>query len=508
MNRRAAGVALLVLSLVPGVAQLYFNTFVDEADNLAVGALVAHGAVLYRDVFSHHFPLAYWWAAAVFLLCGKSILAVRLSILALDVAVFGLAIALTDFALPVGIAAVVWQTIAGLYYGNSLTYHTLAGVALFGTFVGTLSVMVGTAPPTRALAAFVAACGAVAVLANPLAGWALAICVVVLATTQRGRGTGAIVAGAAGAALLIAEAVLLAGGAWRAFVADVVRFNADVYRRYLPIEPFPLGTAAVRAVTLLDVFDPRWSNADPFYLLTNRAPDRWVFTGLFFRLAILGATGAFLVRRRFHAAALLYCFAAMLLATRADERFPAIPLVLVGLFAGGWVASELSGRTGAARAAAWTSRAVAAGVLAWIALRGAGTLVANRAQLSWDASFGRVERTAATLRRAACGRDAALGVYPAEPLLYFFSGMRPVAGYPFVYPWVAEVALDRIVDALAHQDAVVAIDVGGSVWGYKNRDYLAPVIRAVQSGYHQVATSVWVSPSVWEACQRAPAGTR
>jgi hypothetical protein len=497
---RRAGTALLALSVLLGVLQLYWGSFVDEADNLATGAAIARGATLYRDLFSHHFPLPYWWVAAVVRVAGPSILAVRASFLALETAVFGVAMALTGFHLPLGLAAVAWQTIANPYFGNQITYHAVKGVGLLGAFVVTFALVTGAAPVDRKRTLFLAASAVLAILSDPLAVYPLAVCLGALATSRSGVRAAASVVLVVALALGISAAALAVGGAWTPFVEDVVRFNASVYRKYLAIDPFPLGAIVRKALLGLDLFDGRWRDFDPFRLIGNKEPDRWVFTGLFFRLSVVVASGLLLLRRRPVAAALCYVFAATLLATRAEERFPAVPLVLVALFAASWcVMSSGEGSS----LPSWTARIVLGAMLAWLGGRGLGHLAASRRNLGYTATFGRAERNAAAFTRAVCGQtDVALGIYPADPIVHFLTGMHPVAGYVFVYPWVAEVALDPILAELSTGKAVVSIDLDGNVWGYQNRDYLARLIAFLDGNYRRVARNVWISPTVASGCPK------
>ncbi len=55
--------AVIMLSFVPLLQNLLWLDFVDEQDNLSVGWLVSRGQVLYTDVFSHHMPFPYYYAA-------------------------------------------------------------------------------------------------------------------------------------------------------------------------------------------------------------------------------------------------------------------------------------------------------------------------------------------------------------------------------------------------------------------------------------------------------------
>ena len=47
-----------------GLGNFYFRTFMtnfDERDHLAAGFLMSKGWILYKDIFSHHFPFPYYW---------------------------------------------------------------------------------------------------------------------------------------------------------------------------------------------------------------------------------------------------------------------------------------------------------------------------------------------------------------------------------------------------------------------------------------------------------------
>src|ERR671918_287568 len=57
------GVLLLSSLAFAGVARV--PVFVDEANNVLGGCLIARGAVPYRDTFFHHFPLPYYLLASL-----------------------------------------------------------------------------------------------------------------------------------------------------------------------------------------------------------------------------------------------------------------------------------------------------------------------------------------------------------------------------------------------------------------------------------------------------------
>src|SRR5512146_1332285 len=109
---------MLVLSFIFGLTKIYYGRFVDEADTITVGWLISRGSVLYRDVFSHHFPFSYYWTAGVVSIFGNSFPAVRVSILLLQIALFAAAMWMTRFYLAIGLASLVWNLINQFHRGQ------------------------------------------------------------------------------------------------------------------------------------------------------------------------------------------------------------------------------------------------------------------------------------------------------------------------------------------------------------------------------------------------------
>ena len=78
--RDRLGWILLLVAFLIGCTTLAVSSFKDEGDNLITGMLLLRGYTLYDDLFQNHFPLAYYWAAAIIGLFGKSILVARFSV--------------------------------------------------------------------------------------------------------------------------------------------------------------------------------------------------------------------------------------------------------------------------------------------------------------------------------------------------------------------------------------------------------------------------------------------
>ncbi len=105
-HRRLLGWLLILLSFCIGMMLLRVGIFNDEADNLVAGRLILQGQQLYTNIFSHHFPFAYYWTAFSILIFGQSISLLRLSILIFQTAAFITAMLVTEVYISVGLVAV------------------------------------------------------------------------------------------------------------------------------------------------------------------------------------------------------------------------------------------------------------------------------------------------------------------------------------------------------------------------------------------------------------------
>jgi alanine dehydrogenase len=144
------------------------------------------------------------------------------------------------------------------------------------------------------------------------------------------------------------------------------------------------------------------------------------------------------------------------------------------------------------------------GLLVWPITSGGASLYALRQHLSYAASFGDLERDAAEIRRLAAGRQVALGYYPGQPMIYFLADMPPIAGYLYLWPWVAEVGIDDVIAATRVEPAIVFLDCGAVRAGNPVQRYLAPLEVHLQAGFANPAPCVYVSPSL----ASAPRGAR
>jgi hypothetical protein len=80
--------------------------------------------------------------------------------------------------------------------------------------------------------------------------------------------------------------------------------------------------------------------------------------------------------------------------------------------------------------------------------------------------------------------------------------MEPVAGYLFMWPWMAEVGLEDVIAELAQEQTLAVVIVReGSVWGlYDTNEYLRPLNEFLQETYAQTDDGIYISPALAARC--------
>lgn len=119
--------------------QRHFMTSFDEHDHLVSGFLMKNGRLIYKDFFSHHFPIPYYWTYLFTPLwsasASRTIAVYRLSIMFLYILVFSF-IALSYKKNISKIALSLWliliSTFLSLYHGSLILSETFAGIFIAG----------------------------------------------------------------------------------------------------------------------------------------------------------------------------------------------------------------------------------------------------------------------------------------------------------------------------------------------------------------------------------------
>jgi hypothetical protein len=465
------GLVLLGLSFALGCTVLFLGEFVDESEKLSVALLMARGLVLYRDLFSHHFPFVYDWLAVLFWLMGPSVLVARWSVLVFQLLTFVLIMRLTRLYTPLGLVAVLWGAIGHLYGANMALYQTFAALALIAVFVLTLAVLTSWCQLGRGYWLVLGVFAGVAILSDPGMTVAVSVALALLTISRTGRHRvlwSLIMLGL----ILAAYSVRLAlAGVLGDFYRDVIVFNAQVYSRYEGTIRNLLRIVLNSLQRGLDILDPTlWrSEADYGPIAQYGWLGRRLFDGLLYRLVFILLCLTLLVRRRWLAAMFAYVFAGAMLA-RAGTWIRLQPFTLAALAAAVLIVADglFAQNLSAPSLAGWrkivtiTAYRISVGVrfalvvaLLWMAVLGLGRIAVLgwHGHLTYKDNFGYFMGQAANIKSLACSQDAILGYYPGHPIVYFYTGLRPVSRYVLMWPWVAEVAMPDVLASLQSESA-------------------------------------------------------
>lgn len=336
--------ALIVFGLALAIRLLTLpaSNFVDEGEILLVARRMAEGQALYRDVFTHHFPLPYAAIATVFRLTGPSVLAARGALLVALMAVLGWLAQKTRRPAVAGVAALALALVAAPSGANLVTYPAFSALALLTVFVLTLEALSAAGPRDArsdgARARWIALAGSLACLIDPLAIYPLSVAAVALlvgrAVKWRAAAQALLVIAAVGA---IAWGWGLARGNLDDFWRDAIVFNRDTYSRYqTSASPWRFGDLRHQLTSGLGLTDPRLTDAQPLRalpLMNTGDFDAWAFSGALYRLAMLALALLCLARGQWLRGAFVWLFAGALLAMNASG-FRTLPLQACALWAG------------------------------------------------------------------------------------------------------------------------------------------------------------------------------
>lgn len=508
------GYAFLGLSAVVALTQVFFVYYNlgDEGDTLAVGWLISKGWVLYKDIFSHHFPLSYLWVALVVKLFGASVLPVRVSLIVLRTLMFALAMKISRYRLALGITALSWSLIGYLYLGNGLLYHSFSGIILVSGVAIGLALMTGAAPVKKGHLFVLGVLAGLMGINDPLKFLPMLALIVfvegaIILHTPRGQRwpvgwrSGLILLGGMSLSLGLYLSYATLTHSLDGFYQNAIAFNLFTYSQYTPIPN--LSTIGQVLTNGLDILNPAWRTLSPAYQWSSfETLDHWIFTGFFYRFAILAACFIGLVQRKSLLALALYVIAA-LTTLRGAVYFHASPFVLLALFISALLLTgSLPTRTSETGVPGLLPKTIPlltlplAVMFVWLNLRGAAYLFQNPAQLTYTANFN--PPVLDTLRPYTCDPDVRLLVYPLNPLVYFLTGIPPASPYLFMTPWTAEKGQADAIESLSRPPVIVNIQRDFILWNqYHVTDYLHDFLTRLDQTYLPTEDgSVYVSPDL------------
>lgn len=475
--RRLADARVLVAAGLLAVAVLAFlgvvhaPVFVDEAENVMAACLMSRGELPYRDFFSHHFPLPYYSLAALGSPAACSVLHARvLGIVSLALAAAAFAWAARNPLVPIGL--VLLGLTAPVYYAQLYLAETWIIVGL----IASLGLLTDSGLRLRGTAAAVVRFLALATLASssPL-GLMMAGVIVPLIILGGGRPYRSTVL-ACVAALLVWPLALAVQGTLPAFIEQGIRFNTDIYGRYLDVQltnPVALLWETLMFARHRFAFGMDWAMSGE----ENAAASSFAAA---FELLLLILLGVVLAFRRDERLFRLGVVALVPLAVSRDG-FHLSPFIALALFAGAHLLKPSVRRSGRLQLLALAVVCVAVRVYFFFL----PTELHTASELT--ASMRSEEQV---VRHSAPG-DAVLFL-PIAPQGYLADDRRPGSFYTYFLPWQADIpgAQERLIaDIEANRVAVIVLDQDTAVWGkYRLRDYAPLVLAHIQANYHPVDT--------------------
>ena len=455
---QSLGAAVLAVLSLAGVARV--AVFADEADHVLGACSIARGSLIYRDFFSHHFPLPYYALAALGESGACSVLAGRI-LGGLLLVLAGLAVAWITRNRLVPLALLVVALAAPAYYLQLYLAETFVSAGLILT-LGLLTERGRRldGPPAHALR-FLAL--VILTCSSPI-GLMMATVLAPLVVLGA-AGTRRSVTVVSVAALLSFPVVLTIQGTLRPFVEQAILFNVQVYSQYLDVQ---LGNPAAVLWQTMSFVRHRFS-----FVVDGAAGQEMEATVATFtvllELALVALFAAVVVLAR--SERLLRIGACLVLPLAvARDGFHLAPFVPLACFACALLLPGATARTGALRLGALLVLILAARVYFF------------HLPLEWDApdELAQSLKPDPQITRFAGPADAVLYL-PIAPQGYLAHNRPPGSFYTFFLPWQADVpgAEDRVIaDIEANRVAVVFMDQDTEIWGkYRLREY-APRLHA------------------------------
>lgn len=453
-------VGLLALSVLAFTGVVRVPVFVDEANNVLGGCLIARGSVPYRDAFSHHFPLPYYLLAALGEQGACSVVAARyLGLAALTVAVGAFAWTARQPLVPWALLIVVLSGPA--YYLQRYLAETVLAVGL----ILSLALLTERGRQRGGVTGFGIRLAALLVLTSSSQIGLMMACVLgpLMLLGSPGRRRSVLISGAA--ALGFWPAFFAVHGALGAFVDQAILFNIQVYGAYLDVQ---LTSPTALLWQTLGFLRHRFSFAIDWLAGQDVDATQATFAAGF-ELALAVLLGALVVMSRRD---VLFRLAVCLLFPLAVARdgFHLSPFVVLSAVACAQLIGGLIERSRLVQ--------VSAAIVVILALRIYFLFLPTDLDAP-DELAASLRPDARVLQHAA--PDDAVLFLPISPDGYLSHDRRPGSFYTFFLPWQAAVpgAEERLIaDIERNEVAVIVLDQEATVWEKYQFGAYAPRVHA------------------------------
>lgn len=541
------GFALLIISFLIGLTKVYFGRFVDEAETITFGWLISQGDVLYRDIFSHHFPFPYYWVAMVVSFFGNSFISIRISVLMLQVSLFAASMRITKFYLAIAMTSIAWNLINQFHRGQEAIYATFEGILMSVVLILILWIIVQRPIVKVRVLVLIGGLLGLALLTDPLMIYPVSIALLGLLISginypkgERWKaGLRHVLFPVLSAALLIGAygLYLYNSDTFLAFYRETIWFNSEIYSKYVDASPNRVGVLSQNLFSGIKILDSRWyEQLSPFIHLepyrsvkldNENQYSSWIFSGFLFRISILICSLGLVLNRKVMAGIFLYVYSGSLL-VREDDGLYAIAFTMVSLFAAFYLLFELrkpahlyetrENQTSKSSPllrmlrAGWVILLIMIGGMhLWSAGKGGYFIVDNPRAFANSNHVWQYIKFGRDVRELGCNAEnLELGVYPINPIVHFVTGIPPVSKYVWMYAWVAEIGQDELIGELKDNPAAVVwirVERGaGSPDGVAA--YMADTIKFLDEVYPIVLNNaIWMSPELAEKCPIVPGET-
>lgn len=457
----------------------------------------------------------------------------------LQIGLFAAAMVITHFYLVIGLTSLAWNLINQFQRGQEVLYVTFESIMMMFAFTLIFSMLMKKSKVKNYALLLVGLLLAFCILTDPLMAYPALVAFAALFLSGirqdsshrlRGGFVRVLPAGIATALILGIYALYLVGtGTTQEFYQDTIWFNAEIYAKYENASPNRISQIAQNLGSGLNILDPKFfQQTSPFITLdTNQSIgladeyrySTWIFSSFLCRLSILACVAALILQHKVTAGIFLYIFSAALL-VRANTGLYTTGFTLVSLFAGMFLLFESrrpelfskdvsdQGRVASfARSitpAGWFGLIlVVGGMQFFTAFRGGYYLLEHWDELMNNRHVTMYEKLGDEIHALTCNqKNVQILYYPTNPIVYFVTEIPPASKYGFMYPWVAEVGQQELINELKHNPAaVIMINTSrkeGTPQGVTS--YLAETIQFLNQDYVYLGENKWMSPQIANLC--------
>jgi hypothetical protein len=111
------------------------------------------------------------------------------------------------------------------------------------------------------------------------------------------------------------------------------------------------------------------------------------------------------------------------------------------------------------------------------------------------------------IHQITCDADVELAVYPINPIIHFVTEIPPASRYVFMYPWVADVGQETLIQELSQNPvSLVWINTARKAGSGEGAGvYMADTLEFLAQEYINIGPDIWMSPQLAENCSFDPA---